>query len=89
MNKELKKNKEDLMNKINFMAQTLNELDQKNQMILKKNEQIKNSIFSIDGIIEAKSKDGKTIPLLKEIKNKSIFLEKNNKKNGNESLNQS
>ena len=89
VNKELKKNKEDLMNKINFMAQTLNELDQKNQMILKKNEQIKNSIFNIDGIIEAKSKEGKSIPLLKEIKNNSLILGKNNKKNGNESLNQS
>ena len=89
VNKELKKNKEDLMNKINFMAQTLNELDQKNQMILKKNEQIKNSIFNIDGIIEAKSKEGKSIPLLKEIKNNSLIFGKNNKKNGNESLNQS
>ena len=66
LNKELKKNKEDLMNKINFLAQTLNELDHKNQMILKKNEQIKNSIFNIDGIIEAKSSEGKSIPLLVE-----------------------
>ena len=91
LNKELKKNKEDLMNKINFLAQTLNELDHKNQMILKKNEQIKNSIFNIDGIIEAKSSEGKSIPLLVEVKdnNNSNNTEQKNKKNGNESINQS
>lgn len=32
-NKELKKDKEDLVNKINLLAQTLNQLDLKNQMI--------------------------------------------------------
>ena len=93
LNKELKKNKEDLMNKINFLAQTLNELDQKNQMILKKNEQIKHSIFNIDGIIEAKSSEGKSIPLLVEVKdnnnNNSSNTEQKNNKNGNESANQS
>jgi hypothetical protein len=89
LNKELKKNKEDLMNKINFLAQTLNELDLKNQMILKKNEQIKNSIFNIDGIIEAKSLEGKSIPLLIEVKDNSNNTEKKDKKNGNESINQS
>ena len=79
------------MNKINFLAQTLNELDHKNQMILKKNEQIKNSIFNIDGIIEAKSSEGKSIPLLVEVKdnNNSNNTEQKNKKNGNESINQS
>ena len=71
-NKELKKDKEDLLNKINFLAQTLNELDHKNQMILKKNEQIKNSIFNIDGIIEAKSKGGKPIPLIMELKSNNM-----------------
>ena len=88
-NKELKKDKEDLLNKINFLAQTLNELDHKNQMILKKNEQIKNSIFNIDGIIEAKSKGGKPIPLIMELKSNNISLEKTDKKNGSESLNES
>ena len=88
-NKELKKNKEDLLNKINFLAQTLNQLDIKNQMILKKNEQIKNSIFNIDGIIEGKLKEGKTIPLLMEVKSNDINIEKNNNKNGNYSINQS
>ena len=88
-NKELKKNKDELINKINFMAETLNELDQKNQKILQKNEQIRNSIFNIDGIIEAKSKEGKTIPLLKQVKSGSISLEKSPKKNGNDSVNQS
>ena len=87
--KELKKNKEELISKINFLAETLNQLDLKNQMILKKNEQIKNSIFNIDGIMEAKSKDGKTIPLLMEVKNKNITIQKTNKKNGNYSINQS
>ena len=91
-NKELKKNKEDLINKINFLAKTLNLLDQKNQMITKKNEQIKNSIFNIDGIIEAKSKDGNTIPLLVE-KNKNLNIKCSNtnniQKNGNDSIIQS
>ena len=88
-NKELKKDKEDLLNKLNFLAQTLNELDHKNQMILKKNEQIKNSIFNIDGIIEAKSKEGKPIPLLIEAKNNNGRIEKKDKKNWSESINQS
>ena len=88
-NKELKKNKEDLMNNINFLTQTLNQLDLKNQMILKKNEQIKNSIFNIDGIIEGKLEEGKPIPLLMEVKNSNINIDKSNKKNGNYSINQS
>ena len=54
------------MSKINLLTKTINELDQKNQLILKKNEQIKNTIFSIDGIIEAKSKEGNDIPIIKE-----------------------
>ena len=48
------------------MLQILTELEQRNQNIIKENEHIKNSIFNIDGIIEAKSKDGKVIPLLKD-----------------------
>ena len=92
-NKELKKHKTDLINKLNFLTKTLNELDQKNQLILRKNEQIKNSIFSIDGIIEANTKEGNPIPLLVEVNNGNIMLEKsknnNLQKNGNESINQS
>ena len=92
-NKELKKHKNDLINKLNFLSKTLNELDQKNQLILKKNEQIKNSIFSIDGIIEANTKEGNPIPLLVEVNNGNIMLEKsknnNMQKNGSDSINQS
>ena len=92
-NKELKKHKIDLINKLNFLTKTLNELDQKNQLILKKNEQIKNSIFSIDGIIEANTKEGNPIPLLVEVNNGNIMLEKsknnNLQKNGSDSINQS
>ena len=65
-NKELKKTANELMNKINILSQTLSELDQQNKLIMKKNEQIKNTIFSIDGIIEAKSKEGNNIPITKE-----------------------
>ena len=86
--KELKKNKEELIEKINFLAKTLSLLDHKNQMILKKNEEIRNSIFNIDGIIEAKSKEGNPIPLLME--NNNINIKSNNRqKNGNDSINQS
>ena len=89
-NKELKKNRNDLIYKINFLSKTLNELAQKNEMIIKKNEQIKNSIFSIDGIMEAKNKDGNPIPLLVEVNNGNLTLEKSNPpKNGNDSINQS
>ena len=86
-NKELQKATDDLINKINNLSKTLNSLQQKNQIIMKKNQQIKNSIFNIDGIIEAKSKDGNTIPIFKEINNnknneinndKSESKEKNN-----------
>ena len=65
-NKELEKNSDELINKIKSLLQILTELEQRNQNIIKENEHIKNSIFNIDGIIEAKSKDGKVIPLLKE-----------------------
>ena len=88
-NKELKKNKEDLINKINFLTKTLNLLDQKNQMILKKNDEIKNSIFNIDGIIEAKSKEGNPIPLLIENNNNINIKNNNQQKNVNNSINQS
>ena len=75
-NKELKKIQEDLIIKINDLANELNALEEKNQEILKSNEQIKNSIFNIDGIIEAKSKEGTTIPLLVEVKKDNITIEK-------------
>ncbi len=88
-NKKLKKNKEDLINKINFLSKTLNLLDQKNQMILKKNEEIKNSIFNIDGIIESKSKEGNPIPLLMENNNNINIKRNNHQKNVNNSINQS
>lgn len=92
-NKELKKHKNDLINKLNFLSKTLNELDQKNQLIIRKNEQIKNSIFSIDGIIEANTKEGNPIPLLVEVNNGNLMLEKsknnNIQKNGSDSINQS
>ena len=92
-NKELKKTANELINKINFLTKTLNELDQKNQLIMKKNEQIKNSIFNIDGIIEAKSKEGNIIPIIKETNtnndknDKSNIEETNHSKNGNKSPN--
>ena len=62
-NKDLKKTSNELISKINVLSKTLNDLDQKNQLIMKKNQEIKNSIFSIDGIIEAKSKEGSIIPI--------------------------
>ena len=77
-NKELKKIQDDLVMKIKYLASEFNQLEEKNQMILKKNEQIKNSIFSIDGIIEATSKEGEPIPLLVEVRKDSITIEKSN-----------
>ena len=58
-------------------------------MILKKNEEIRNSIFNIDGIIEAKSKEGNPIPLLVENNNNINIKNNKNQKNGNDSINQS
>ena len=77
-NKELQKVQDDLVMKIKYLATQFNQLEEKNQMILKKNEQIKNSIFSIDGIIEATSKEGEPIPLLVEVRKDSITIEKSN-----------
>lgn len=77
-NKELKKIQDDLVMKIKYLASEFNQLEEKNQMILKKNEQIKNSIFSIDGIIEATSKEGEPIPLLVEVRKDSMTIEKSN-----------
>jgi len=77
-NKDLQKIQDDLVMKIKLLATEFNQLEEKNQMIQKKNEQIKNSIFSIDGIIEAKSKEGKLIPLLEEVRKDSITIEKTN-----------
>ena len=68
-NKELIKNNNELMNQMNYLTQILKELEQKNQNIEKQNKEIKNTIFNIDGIIEAKSKEGNIIPIIKEIKN--------------------
>ena len=90
-NKELKKATEELIGKINILTKTLNELDQKNQMIMKKNQQIKNTIFNIDGIIEAKSVEGNIIPITKESNTKNDdnnFVDTNNSKNGNNSFQQ-
>ena len=85
-NKELKKNTNELISKINILTKTLNDLDQKNQLIMKKNEEIRNSIFNIDGIIEAKSKEGNTIPIVKEKnnKNKNNNLEETNRTKNDE-----
>ena len=77
-NKELKKIQDDLVIKIKYLANEFNQLEEKNQMMMKKNEQIKNSIFNIDGIIEATSKEGETIPLLVEVRKDSITIEKTN-----------
>ena len=88
-NKELKKIQDDLIIKINYLANELNTLEKKNQQILKKNEQIKNSIFNIDGIIEATSKEGNTIPLLVEVRKDDITIEKTvvNKEKNKDELN--
>lgn len=53
---------------------------------MKKNEEIRNSIFNIDGIIEAKSKEGNTIPIVKEKnnKNKNNNLEETNRTKNDE-----
>ena len=90
--KELKKTANELICKINLLSKTLSELDQKNQLIMKKNYEIKNTIFSIDGIIEAKSKEGNIIPIIKEANtdsDKSKIEETNHSKIGNNSSEQS
>ena len=79
-NKELIKIQDDLVNKIKYLANEFNLLEEKNQMILKKNEQLKNSIFNIDGIIEATSKEGEPIPLFVEERKDSITIKKNEEK---------
>ena len=79
-NKELIKIQDDLVNKIKYLANEFNQLEEKNQMIQKKNEQLKNSIFSIDGIIEATSKEGEPIPLFVEERKDSITIKKKEEK---------
>ena len=79
-NKELIKIQDDLVNKIKYLANEFNQLEEKNQMIQKKNEQLKNSIFNIDGIIEATSKEGEPIPLFVEERKDSITIKKNEEK---------
>ena len=75
-NKELSKNINELVNQINYLTQLLTELDKKNENIINQNKQIKNTIFNIDGIIEAKSKEGNIIPILKDNDiNDEIFSE--------------
>ena len=76
-NKELSKNINELVNQINYLTQLLTELDKKNENIINQNKQIKNTIFNIDGIIEAKSKEGNIIPILKDNNdiNDEIFSE--------------
>ena len=79
-NKELKKIQDDLILKLNYLANELNQSEDKNKQILKQNEKIKNTIFNIDGILEAKSTDGNSIPLLMEVRKDSITIEKTKKK---------
>ena len=69
------------MNQMNYLTQILNELEQKNQNIEKQNKEIKNTIFNIDGIIEAKSKEGNSIPILKEYNNKNNEIDNFNNEN--------
>ena len=83
-NKELKKTVNELITKINLLTKTINELEEKNQLILKKNKEFQNTIFNIDGIIEAKSKKGDIIPILKEV---NINIEKTKKEETNHSKN--
>ena len=90
-NKELKKTANELISKINILTKTINDMDQKNQLIMKRNQDIKNTIFSIDGIMEAKSKEGNVIPIIKEQNtnnDKNKIEETNHSKNGNNSSNQ-
>ena len=79
-NKELKKIQDDLILKLNYLANELNQSEEKNKQILKQNEKIKNTIFNIDGILEAKSTDGNSIPLLMEVRKDSITIEKTKEK---------
>ena len=79
-NKELKKVQDDLILKLNYLANELNQSEEKNKQILKQNEKIKNTIFNIDGILEAKSTDGNSIPLLMEVRKDSITIEKTKEK---------
>ena len=85
-NKELIKNNNELMNQMNYLTQILNELEQKNQNIEKQNKEIKNTIFNIDGIIEAKSKEGNIIPIIKEIKNNDTSKNESLKEEKNRSF---
>ena len=85
-NKELNKNNNELMNQMNYLTQILNELEQKNQNIEKQNKEIKNTIFNIDGIIEAKSKEGNIIPIIKEIKNNDTSKNESLKEEKNRSF---
>ena len=66
----------DLIIKLNYLANELNQSEEKNKQILKQNEKFKNSIFNIDGIIEANSADGNTIPLLMEVRKDSVIIQK-------------
>ena len=75
-NKELKNVQDDLIIKLNYLANELNQSEEKNKQILKQNEKFKNSIFNIDGIIEANSADGNTIPLLMEVRKDSVIIQK-------------
>ena len=82
-NKELNKNINELVNQISYLSQLMAELDQKNELIINQNKLIKNSIFSIDGIIEAKSKEGNIIPLVKYNDNNEEIFSNTKKINDN------
>jgi hypothetical protein len=86
-NRELKKTSYELINRINVLTKSLNESNQKYESFEKKYKEIKNSIFSIDGIIEAKSKEGNIIPITLENQSTVNNAEKTlNSKNDNISI---
>ena len=70
-NEKITTEKEELTKQLILLYKEFTILEQTNKEITEKNNEYKSSLFCIDGIIEATSKDGNKIPIIKKKERKN------------------
>ena len=92
-NEKITTEKEELTKQLILLYKEFTILEQTNKEITEKNNEYETSLFCIDGIIEATSKDGSKIPIIKRCdenkNNTDIATKKEKKEKENERIKQS
>ena len=91
-NEKIATEKEELTKQLLLLYKEFTVLEQTNKDITEKNQEYESSLFCIDGIIEATSKDGNKIPIIKkfdENKENSTIIKEEKKDKDNDSIKQS